>query len=152
MWLIIKNLAAKERKCQGKSQMISPKTQGGLLKRDANDDFDLLVDEHGIEAGAGVAAIADEQDAFLRFAVQGFLAGKKNQETQGSDKFRGRRNESRLNHGLGTLGFQFDLPPDLDGLRVPRKQGEAGQEEMENLDQGRPVSIQASSWAKEMPV
>ena len=32
LWLIIKNLAAEERKCQGKARMISHKTQGGLLK------------------------------------------------------------------------------------------------------------------------
>ena len=45
------------------------------VKRDANDEFDLLVVEHGIEAGAGVAAIADEKDAFLQlFAGQKELA------------------------------------------------------------------------------
>ena len=37
------------------------------VKRDANDELDLLVVEHGVEAGAGVAAIAEEKDAFLQF-------------------------------------------------------------------------------------
>ena len=66
---------------------------------------------------------------------------------------------TKNNTPLGIITFcrrsgvlKLDLPPDLDSLCVPRKKCEEHKEEMKESDQGRPELIQASSWAKSMPV
>ena len=78
--------------------------------------------------GLGFRAIAGEAAAELaaevvvaEAGVAALGVGDRDQEANRGDKFRGLRNESRLDYGLGPLSIEIDLPPDLDSLRVPRK-------------------------------